>query len=206
MLRWYVIDEEYVKYLNYFCPRVPKVNYAGKMKCFLGIIILHGNMKYFAPLTHWKSSYSNKSPGFSFHKLEEPATHKIYGAINTLFMFPVPSGKYHLVTLNNLDQFRQFDSETEKFKYWRLLKKELRTLNSSKFLQDVEKLHKEVTEYRNPYFLKVGIDFLIAEKACLLYKPNYNYDQIQVLKNTISADDEYEGLNGERGIEKEITM
>ena len=66
-MKWYSIDKKYADYLRKYCPNVPFTDYGpNKMKCFLGILLDVNNMKYFAPLTHWKNRYQNKNNNKTF--------------------------------------------------------------------------------------------------------------------------------------------
>ena len=78
-MQWYALNKEYVNYLKQFDSLVPNVEYTGKLKCFLGIILKSQNgYDYFAPLTSYKPKFQAMSNDIDFYKLVGK-NGKIYG-------------------------------------------------------------------------------------------------------------------------------
>ena len=107
-MQWYALNKEYVNYLKQYDDIVPNINYTGKLKCFLGVVIKSGSgLEYFAPLTSYKAKFKEMSNDIDFFRLIG-SNGKIYGAIDINNMIPVPKTEYTEITFDNLSDFRDF--------------------------------------------------------------------------------------------------
>ena len=69
MLKFYYIDENYIKYLQTIDRQVPNIHYSTNNKFVCGIVLEINNIKYYAPISHtikkYKTSkliYNNNKP------------------------------------------------------------------------------------------------------------------------------------------------
>ena len=135
---------------------------------FFGIVIEINELEYFAPLTSWKPGYSNQTRLSGFVPIYDDINKKYLAAIKIYFMFPVPKGEYKEITFDRLEELRSFDNETEKYKYWNFLNKELSLLNE----EDAKAQAKNIYNLylKNGYNKGVhGIDYSIAEEKAKEY-------------------------------------
>jgi len=134
-MKWYVIDKDYIDYLKTFDSSVPNINYGkDKLKCFLGVIVMCGNLKYFVPLT----SPKERNADFGFMKLltTDKRGNELYiAALNVYRMIPVKEGYYYELTFENLGNYRQFEGEYQKQKYWRLLNFEMSLVDERRIVK-----------------------------------------------------------------------
>lgn len=49
-LKWYIVDKEYVNYLKEFENKVEHIDYAKKLKPYIGILINIQNFNYYVPI------------------------------------------------------------------------------------------------------------------------------------------------------------
>ena len=129
-LKFYEVDNEYIKYLkeNGY-EKIPNIEYKKHKKFFCGIVLTINNFNYFAPV----SSY-NKKVHTSFLIMDKDKETKKLKAISSLrfsFMFPCP-----------IEYLSQKDFSKEDEKYRNLLRKELRYCNKNR--EKIKKLANEV--------------------------------------------------------------
>ena len=183
-MEWYAIDKDYVNYLKKFDELVPDIDYKNKMKCFLGVVLTTDNIDYFAPLTSYKPKFINMKNDIDFFKIQDKNTDKIFGAIDINNMIPVMTENYTKLTIDNLEQFRDFDSEREKKGYWKLLQKELTLINEKEILVNAEKLYHLKEQHPENNIAKRCCDFKLLEEKCL----DYNHDLKEEINKDIDND------------------
>ena len=168
-MEWYAIDKNYVSYLKEYDKFVPKIEYTGRMKCFLGVVlIIDGKFEYFAPITSYKEKFNTMNNDIDFYKIINE-NGKIYGAININNMIPVPRGKYEKITEQNLDLFRNFKNKRERKSYWKLLQNELKCINEEILLHNAKKLYKFVQDKPDSTLAKRCCNFNLLEEKCIKY-------------------------------------
>ena len=171
-MQWYALNKEYVNYLKQYDKLVPNIEYTGRLKCFLGIVFKSKNgFDYFAPLTSYKPKFQSMSNDIDFFKLVG-TNGKIYGAIDVNNMIPVPKSEYTDITLDNLDEFREFSTNREKKQYWKLLQTELLCINERILFNNAEKLYRFVTHYPNSPLAQRCCNYALLEEKCKEYKTN----------------------------------
>lgn len=192
-MKIYTIKETYINYLKLFDSRVPNVNYAGRMKPFIGIVLhAKSGYDYFCPLTSYKPKFTAVNDTITFMKITDQRNNHILGALKFNYMIPVP--KHEVIEINeqNLDEFISFSTAAEKSKYWNLLNLELRIINKQKYrvLSKAERLYDicltEVEQPINNYCLNFNLldqkcrDFEM-QKCTHLY-PAENINQLLVTR------------------------
>lgn len=117
MLKFYEVDNDYIKYIKEKGDnKIPNINYKKHKKFFCGIVFTINNLNYFAPV----SSY-NKKVNTNFLIMDKERTTKEYKPISSLrfsFMFPCP-----------IECLSQKNFAKEELKYQNLLRKELHYCN-----------------------------------------------------------------------------
>ena len=164
-LKFYHINEEYIKYLRTYDQKVTLVKNAGKERPYIGIVFKINEYSYFAPLSSPKKNehgeltekYKRK-----FKKSGSPLFEKIedlkYGTIQINNMIPVPQSE--LVT---------FDIEDEKDEdYKSVLKDQFIYIdnNEARILKKAQKLYQYVTEKKIPAFVGLSCEFKLLEQKC----------------------------------------
>lgn len=115
-LKIYEIDKNYLAYISAFSEHVFYVPNEGQKRKYIGIILEIEGVKYFAPLSSFKSKHKKMSEGVDFIKIKD------YSVININNMIPVPEGCYHLIDVNG--------EKDPHYKY--LLQAEAREINKQK--------------------------------------------------------------------------
>lgn len=172
-MKWYALNKKYVHYLKQYDSIVPNIDYTGKLKCFLGIIIKSSSsgLDYFAPLTSYKPKFKDMSNDIDFFRLVGN-NGKIYGAIDVNNMIPVPKSEYTEITFDNLSDFRDFSTNREKKQYWKLLQAELSCVNEKILCNNAAKLYRFVTNYPQSSIAQRCCNFILLEEKCNKYIKN----------------------------------
>jgi len=167
-LKFYHINEEYIKYLRTFDSKVTLVKDKGKERPYVGIVFTIGDYQYFAPLSSPKKDgngnltekYKNK-----FRKNSSPLFEKIedlkYGTLQINNMIPVPKSELIL-----------FDIETEENKHYKsVLKDQFIYIDNhkSRIIKKAHNLYKFVTEKKIQTFINMSCDFKLLERKCDIY-------------------------------------
>lgn len=124
---------------------------------YIGIILLVEDMKYFAPLSSYKSKHDKMKNGLDFIKIGN------YAVVNINSMFPVPEGEYTYVNIK----------EVKDEQYKKLLMAEYRIIKKlqDKIRKNAAELYKHKKENGTATALaKRCNDFLILEVKCREYK------------------------------------
>lgn len=187
-MKWYALNKEYVNYLKKYDDIVPNIEYAGKMKCFLGVLLKSNRgMEYFAPLTSYKPKFITMNNDIDFFKIVGKQG-KIYGAIDINNMIPVPKNEYVEVLYENISQFREFKNDRERKSYWKLLKTELSCINEDILLNNAEKLYRFVEQYPNSPLAQRCCNYILLEEKCI------EYDRVQNILHNLKNIDNKEDL------------
>lgn len=158
MLKFYEVDNNYIKYLKEKGDiRIPNISYEKYKKFFCGIVLTINNLNYFAPV----SSY-NKKVNTNFLIMDKDRETKEYKPISSLrfsFMFPCP-----------IECLSEKKFSKEDIKYQNLLRKELHYCN---------KHREEIIKLANKVY-KLGLEentrrkfnicnFILLEERCIEY-------------------------------------
>ena len=141
-MNWYVVDKNYINYLVKVDKRVGYVEYGGRLKLHIGILVTVNYLNYYVPISSAKSKHHNMSNSIDFHKLIDEVTGELYAVININNMIPVPDFCITQLKYDKIANFRTFLNEKEKTDYIYLLQKE--KLIIDKII--IEKLKKQTKE------------------------------------------------------------
>lgn len=123
-MNWYVVDKSYINYLVKVDKRVGYVEYGGRLKLHVGILVTVNHLNYYVPISSAKPKHHNMSNSIDFHKLIDKATGELYAVININNMIPVPDFCITQLKYDKIANFRTFLNEKEKTDYIYLLQKE----------------------------------------------------------------------------------
>ncbi len=152
-LKLYIIDNNYIKYLQQFDSKVP--NNKNSKRPYVGVVYEYNNHYYFAPLSSPKPKHLKiKSSALDIFKIEDGTL----GVVNINNMLPVP-----LFCLTELLP------KVKDKKYKVLLQNQLTFLNNQKksLLHKVDVFYKQyINNYLNPNILARTCDFSKLEIKC----------------------------------------
>lgn len=89
-MNWYVVDKNYINYLVKVDKRVGYVEYGGRLKLHVGILLKVNHLNYYVPISSAKPKHRYMSNSIDFHKLVDGITGELYAVININNMIPVP--------------------------------------------------------------------------------------------------------------------
>ena len=149
------------KYIDYLIPHVPHL-FQNKQpgqhneRKYIGVILNVNNMKYFAPLSSYKSKHEKMRNRLDFIKIGN------YAVININNMLPVPDGEYTYVDIHKVKNPQ----------YRKLLLSEYRIIRKlqDKISSNAATLYKFKTSNSNTTPLtKRCNDFILLEEKCRQY-------------------------------------
>ena len=107
-MNWYVIEKEYVKYLNKQDSRVGKIEYGDKLKPYIGIVLeIHG-YNYYVPVSSAKEKHYKINEHIDFLKIKRGE--KILSVLNMNNMIPIKQNCVKILRYEELDKYRKFNS------------------------------------------------------------------------------------------------
>lgn len=160
-IKIYEIESNYIDYLLPYAPHLfqnKKITQKNERK-YIGVVLMIGEIEYFAPLSSYKKKHEAMKEGLDFIKIKD------YAVINLNNMFPVPKGVYTYVEIR----------EQKDLKYRMLLQAEYRVIKSKqgKIQKNAMLLYKHKTKNGNGTALaKRCNDFGLLEAVCVSYEKN----------------------------------
>ncbi|MCL2354603.1 MAG: type III toxin-antitoxin system ToxN/AbiQ family toxin [Oscillospiraceae bacterium] len=157
-IKFYTIEDEYIRYLYKFDKKVPFNK--GARRPYIGIILEINKHTYFAPLN---------SPKPAHNKYDENATHMkildgktILGIIRFNNMLPIDKKLLTYISFNDIKDYR----------YRKLLSKENRFIqkHTEEIRKKANQLYKIVTVEKREFFVSISCDFKLLEQKCRKYK------------------------------------
>jgi len=116
MLKFYDVDDNYVRFLQIHDNQVPNISYFSNNKFICGIVLSVNNSNYYAPVSHNTTVHRTSYPIKDSHG-------NIIATIRFCFMFPAPLS---VLTVKDFAHIRTYDS-----KYADLLLKEWNDCNAN---------------------------------------------------------------------------
>jgi protein AbiQ len=167
-MKWYTVEENFLKYLRSHEKRVPQNDYGeDRFKPFFGALFEVGDLVYISQVSHAKPRHAKIKENLDFIKLYDKK--RLLAVVNLNYMFPVPKSKLIEVEYKNIESFRTFNSEIEKGKYIYLLKKERKELQSRSIGDKALYLYSHKYDYPNDIVSLRCFDFKELEQKCLEY-------------------------------------
>lgn len=156
-LKFYNIDDEYIKYLYKFDNKVP-YNKNSK-RPYIGIILeIHG-ITYFAPMFSPKKQHTKYKANATYIRIGENL-----GIIKLNNMIPVNPDNLKYINFN--------DIEDKKYKNLLIQQNNFIQLNTEKIRDMAEKLYKFVTVDKKEFFIQLSCNFKLLEEKEKYYKKN----------------------------------
>lgn len=172
MLKWKIVDEEYLNYLrNNFESRIPYSNYGrDKYKPFFGELFTIGNMSYLTQISSPKNRHYSMKNSMDFIKIYDlKSGTRLLGVVNLNYMFPVQTSSLIDLDYATINRHRTFKDDDEKSRYINLLKIELRQMNSIDIENKAKKVYQhKLTKPNSPVSLRC-FDFKSLESACMMW-------------------------------------
>lgn len=86
-LKWYIVNKEYVSYLQKFDAKVENADYEAKLKPYIGILIEINEMNYYVPVSSVKQKHYKMKEDIDFIKIVRNG--EIMGGLNINNMIPI---------------------------------------------------------------------------------------------------------------------
>ena len=172
-MNWYIINKDYIKFLQTFDSKVGFVEYGDKTKLHIGVLLEINDYKYYVPISSPKEKHKRMNNGLDFHKLIDPLTNTFYAVINLNNMIPVPDDCVTLLKYDEIENYRSFTNKNEQINYIYLLQKEKAIIdNLEEILQSkAKKLFAKVKANRESSLARRCCDFeLLQEKSTQFIK------------------------------------
>ncbi len=154
----YEINPKYIDYLVPYAPHMFQNKQPGQHneRKYIGVVLTVNNMKYFVPLSSFKSKHERMKNGLDFIKIGN------YAVININNMLPVPDGEYTYVDIPKIKDKQ----------YRKLLETEYRIIRKlqDKIKGNAAELYKHKVNHGNATALaKRCNDFILLEEKCRQY-------------------------------------
>ncbi len=169
MQKWKIVDERYLDFLrDNYEPRIPHSNYGkDKYKPFFGELFRIGRMSYISQISSPKERHYDMKDSMDFIKIYDPKTKsRLLGVINLNYMFPIATGGLEDLDYRTIDNHRTFSSEAEKSNYIRLLKMQMKQMNTLDLGKRAFTLYNHQLSYPESLISLRCFDFKMLESAC----------------------------------------
>lgn len=168
-LKWYIVDKEYVNYLQKFDKRVENIDYNAKIKPYLGILITINEFNYYVPISSTKEKHYKIKEGMDFIKIMQDD--RIIGVLNLNNMIPILDTNVKALKYRDIENYRDFANSKEKTLYISFLSFELGLINDKieKIKKNAVKLYNEKINNPNSNVSKRCCDFKLLEEKSKLY-------------------------------------
>lgn len=155
----YEVNPKYIDYLIPYAPHLFQNKQLGQFneRKYIGVILYVNSMKYFAPLSSFKSKHAKMKNGLDFIKIGN------YAVININNMFPVPDREYTYVDI----------PKVRNQQYRKLLMTEYRIIRKlqDKIKHNAKEVYKHKIEEGNTTALaKRCNDFMLLEEKCRQFR------------------------------------
>ena len=166
---WYVVDKNYIRYLLQFDSNVGFINYGSRLKLYLGIILNVGNFFYYVPISSAKEKHKNMKNSLDFQKIQDE--NELYAVLNLNNMIPVPDSCIRRLKYNQIENFRNFDSEKSRIDYIYLLQKEKIIIDGLENLikDKAKKLYDKCKKFPDSQLAARCCKFSLLEEKLLLW-------------------------------------
>lgn len=169
-LRWYIVNKEYVSFLQKYDKKVENIDYQVKLKPYIGIVIKINDFNYYVPISSAKEKHYKMKEDMDFIKIIK--NNKILGVLNLNNMIPILDEDISVLKYKDISQYRNFDSEKNRKLYISFLDLELKLINKKyrKIREFALKLYEEKQNNPNSKISQRCCEFKLLEKMCMSYK------------------------------------
>ena len=173
-LKFYNIDDEYIKYLYQFDNKVP-FNKNNK-RPYIGIILEINNMTYFAPMFSPKLQHNKYKSNSTYIKIGENL-----GLIRLNNMIPVCKKNLRYIDFNKI--------QDQKYRNLLIQQNNFIQLHTEKIRNTANKLYQFVTKDKKEFFIKICCDFKLLESKCKLYNNIEENENIKINNNKFNCEE-----------------
>jgi len=169
-LKWYIVDKDYVNYLRRYDSKVENIDYADKLKPYIGILVTINDINYYVPISSVKEKHYKIKEGMDFIKIIEDK--RIVGVLNLNNMIPILDKNIKELKYKNIEEYREFSSDKERKLYISFLSFELGLINDKieKIRRNALKLYNEKEKNPDSNLSKRCCNFKLLEEKCREYK------------------------------------
>jgi len=169
-LKWYIVNKNYINYLRMHDKKVGNIDYDTRFKPYIGILIRIKDFNYYVPISSVKPKHYKMKEDMDFIKLVK--NNKIISVLNLNNMIPILHDNVSILKYNNVQEYRNFNSEQEKKLYISFLSLELTLINKKmdKIRKSALRLYNEKLKNPASKISKRCCDFKLLEEKCILYK------------------------------------
>ncbi len=173
-LKWYIVDKDYVNYLRKYDNKVENIDYADKLKPYIGILITINEINYYVPISSTKEKHYKIKEGMDFVKILKDK--RTIGVLNLNNMIPILDNNVIELKYKDIENYREFNCDKERKLYISFLSFELNLINSQieKIRKNALKLYNEKENNPNSNLSKRCCNFKLLEEKCREYKKEEN--------------------------------
>jgi len=152
-LKFYDVDQQYLRYLHQWDPRIPHISSTRNEKFTCGIVLEVNGHQYFAPVSSFREQ--QRSNIVILNNQGRPV-----GSVRFSFMFPIPSG-----------QAKMKDFAKEDAKYRELLREEHAFCNKhrERIRKKAQETYDAVVKRKEPLMISNCCAFSLLEEKALEY-------------------------------------
>ena len=155
------IDKKYMDSIKKIEIRIPDYNYGkNAYKPFFGELFKLEDIAYVTQISSPKIKHDKMKDNKDFKKIIDKNNNSLLGVVNLNYMFPVPNKLYNYIDPYDIEKYRKFENDLQKFKYINLLIKELKIINEEKIDISAKKLYDFVKLNKESYIAKRCFDFI----------------------------------------------
>lgn len=165
MIKWCLIDENYINFLKTIDSRIPNINYGkSHLKPFFAPLFEKNGLVYVATVSSAKEKHNHMTEQNYFFKLYS-RQNKLISVVNLNYMFPVPKDKIIDFSYQNIDAYCQFENKKRKSQYINLLKIEIKAIIQRDIPSKARHLYNLIcSSTKETYLTKKCLNFLDLEK------------------------------------------
>ena len=164
-LNFYIIDENYIKYLSQFDKHIAYNK--NEKRPYIGVVVIIGEHYYFAPLFSPKQKHKTYKDNLTFFKIVNAKTKNDLGIIRFSDMIPVPQESVYLL-----------DMKSKSYGYKRLLSEQYSYINKNenkvKIMEKAERIYNIVARNgkskMDKFYKNLSCDFKLLEEKSAKYK------------------------------------
>ena len=198
-MKYYALNKDYVNWLRAFDSKIEEIDYGNKFKPYIGVALDIEQFKYFIPLSSYKKKYDRLKDDIDFLKItnlkdKSYPDYWVYGALNINNMIPVPDSQIERLDMDNLQKYRYFKGDKDKYDYRMLLENEYLWIKKNRTLIQVnaKELYDKVVNNpgKNKSLVARCCDWKLLEQKSTEYQDAIqNQDTVESFKETASSVD-----------------
>lgn len=186
-MKWYLVENDYLNYLNSIDSKVQINTHDNTIKPFIGVLFKINGYDYFVQVSSAKSKhYKMSNKMIDMHKIV--SSNRILSVLNINNMIPVPPAVLIPLAYADVDKYRTFSSAYEKSNYIALLKKELSIINQEATIIQAKAQKCYNNKIKNPTsrISERCCDFTLLEIKSKIYETAMQLDTSELPSTTVN--------------------